>query len=123
MSALDPQAEALNSAIQAKMIEVGLAQSTDAAGFSEYILLMLKSGNSQEEVTQELCSEFLNLPPGDPTTTQFVAWIFEQAQILSNQGAPAPQTEQQPTLAPESMDASTGEMDAAMGTGPAELNA
>ena len=89
MASLDQaQAEALGPAIEAKMTEAGLAQTADAGALSEYILLMLSSGKNQEEVAQELCTEFLYLPVGDPTVAQFVAWIFEQANTLVHgQGA------------------------------------
>lgn len=128
MTGLDPQAEvALSGAIQAKMIEVGLAQSADAPALAEYILMLLQSGKSQDEVTQELCSEFLNLPPNDPTATQFVAWLFQQANMLVGN---ASQTEQPAGVAFTGTDNAagaedaTGEMDLEMGGGASsELNA
>ncbi|KAH7376144.1 nuclear polyadenylated RNA-binding protein Nab2 [Plectosphaerella cucumerina] len=125
--ALDAQAEAaMTAAIQTKMIEMGLAQSTDAPALAEYIFMLLQSGKGQDEVAQELCSELLSLPAGDPTAVQFVAWTFEQANALAGN---ASQPEQPAGVtftgtdnaAPA--DGASGDMDMDMGGGASELNA
>ncbi|KAH6690426.1 nuclear polyadenylated RNA-binding protein Nab2 [Plectosphaerella plurivora] len=123
--ASDGAAEAaMLAAIQNKLIEAGLAQSTDAPGLAEYIIMCLQSGKNQAEVTHELCQELLGLPDGDPTATQFVAWLFEQAKAMSG-GEP-----EQPagvtftgTDNAAATDAPSGEMDMDMGAGTSELNA
>ncbi|ROT35469.1 hypothetical protein SODALDRAFT_283850 [Sodiomyces alkalinus F11] len=80
-----PLAEALNSAIQAKLMEVGFAQASDANALSEYIILMLGNGKGQQDIVTELSTDLLGLPEDDPTTIQFVSWLFEHAESLSSQ--------------------------------------
>lgn len=80
-----PLAEALNSAIQAKLMEVGFAQASDAHALAEYIILMLVNGKGQQDILTELSTDLLGLPEDDPTTIQFVSWLFEHAESLKNQ--------------------------------------
>ncbi|KAH8198628.1 hypothetical protein TruAng_007218 [Truncatella angustata] len=100
-----PLADALNSAIRPKLVENGWASDGgDDSPLSEYILLMLVNGKTQDEIAAELASDLLGLGPDDPVVAQFVQWLFEQiasynAQIngggvstgyVSQEGADAP---------------------------------
>ena len=85
----------------------------DGNALAEYIILMLVNGKTQEQIAAELSNELLSLPPDDPSSHNFAAWLFEQietlnAQINGQAAAPAPQP-----------DAAGGEMDTDMGAGEA----
>ena len=79
-----PLAEALHSVIQPKLMEVGWAQSDDAA-LSEYIILMLVNGKTQEQIAGELAGDLLSLGPDDPAARDFAHWLFDQINILQSQ--------------------------------------
>jgi nuclear polyadenylated RNA-binding protein NAB2 len=82
-----PLAEALQAAIRPKLVEVGWA--TDGGGddstLSEYIILMLVNGKSQDDIASELAGDLLGLSPDDPGAKQFVIWLFEQIESLNAQ--------------------------------------
>ncbi|KAM0332136.1 hypothetical protein ACHAQA_002409 [Verticillium albo-atrum] len=121
-----PLADALNEAIQGKLIEVSLAQSTnDAAALSEYIVLTLVNGKSQEEIVNELATDLLGLPANDPVAIQFVAWMFEQVDTLNNQLSAAQPSQSAPEMNFGAQDESANaEMDTDMNASEAsELNA
>ncbi|KAI2628978.1 hypothetical protein GGS21DRAFT_540436 [Xylaria nigripes] len=80
-----PLADALNSVIQPKLMEVGWAQSNDDAALSEYIILMLVNGKTQEQIAAELAGDLLSLGPDDPAARDFTYWLFEQITILQSQ--------------------------------------
>lgn len=108
-----PLANALTAAVQPKLVEVGWASEEDGNALAEYIILMLVNGKTQEQIAAELSNELLSLPPDDPSSHNFAAWLFEQietlnAQINGQAAAPAPQP-----------DAAGGEMDTDMGAGDA----
>lgn len=112
-----PLAEALNGVVQAKLQEVGWANESDAGGLTEYIILMLVNGNTEEQIGSELASDFLNLPSDDPTVRDFSKWLFEQIEVLNAQLSGG-----QPAAA--SQDAAGGEMDTDMNANDvSELNA
>lgn len=112
-----PLAEALNVAIQPKLLEVGWAQGGgDESALAEYIILMLVNGKTQEQIAAELSGDLLNLAPDDPGVLDFSKWLFEQIDSLSGQGQPA-------TGFPQG-DAPSGEMDTDMVSNDvSELNA
>lgn len=116
-----PLADALNAAIQPKLIEVGWGTGgADDSALAEYIVLMLVNGKTQDQIASELSNDLLNLGPDDPSTRDFSQWLFQQIDALNstiNGGgdsmAGAPQD-----------DAATGDMDMDMNAGDlSELNA
>lgn len=118
-----PLADALNAAIQPKLVEVGWGTGgADDSALAEYIILMLVNGKTQDQIAAELSGELLNLGPDDPGARDFSRWLFEQIEILDAQlnGGQAPE---------ESMggaaqdDSNAGEMDTDMGGDISELNA
>lgn len=114
-----PLAEALNAAIQPKLLEVGWGTGgSDDSALAEYIILMLVNGKTQDQIAAELSGDLLNLPHDDPVVHEFSKWLFEQVHILS-----APNGQQ--NGGGDSMgDAAGGEMDTDMGTHDvSELNA
>ncbi|KAI1756558.1 hypothetical protein F4782DRAFT_537665 [Xylaria castorea] len=80
-----PLADALTGVIQPKLMEVGWAQSNDDAALSEYIILMLVNGKTQEQIAAELAGDLLNLGPDDPAARDFTHWLFEQINNLQSQ--------------------------------------
>lgn len=110
-----PLANALNAAIQPKLMEAGWASGSDDSALTEYIVLMLVNGKTQDEIASELAGELLNLPPDDPGAHDFARWLFEQINILNAQLNPGQATEN---------DIGAGEMDTDIGANDvSELNA
>ncbi|KAK3953147.1 hypothetical protein QBC32DRAFT_210870 [Pseudoneurospora amorphoporcata] len=87
-----PLADALNNAIQEKIVEVGWAgNTTEAAPMAEYLVLMLANGKTQDEVAAEISGDLLSLGPDDPTALHFAQWLFEQQNALVPQYSSAPE--------------------------------
>lgn len=83
-----PLADALTSAIQPKLVEVGWGTGgADDSALAEYIILMLVNGKTQEEIAAELAGDLLSLGPDDPNALEFAKWLFEQIAILNGQSA------------------------------------
>lgn len=81
-----PLADALNSAIQPKLVEVGWATGgADDGALTEYILLMLVNGKNQEQIATELAGDLLGLSPDDPGARDFSQWLFQQIEALNAQ--------------------------------------
>jgi hypothetical protein len=81
-----PLAHALNNAIQPKLVEVGWSTGGgDESALSEYIILMLVNGKTQDQIAAELSGDLLNLGPDDPGARDFSKWLFEQVDILNSQ--------------------------------------
>src|SRR5271156_3094071 len=81
-----PLAEALNAAIQPKLVEVGWSTGGgDESALAEYIILMLVNGKTQDQIAAELSGDLLNLGPDDPGARDFSKWLFEQVEVLNSQ--------------------------------------
>jgi len=81
-----PLADALNSAIQPKLVEVGWATGgADDGALTEYILLMLVNGKNQDQIATELAGDLLGLSPDDPGARDFSQWLFHQIETLNAQ--------------------------------------
>jgi hypothetical protein len=81
-----PLAQALNSAIQPKLVQVGWSTGdTDDSALSEYIILMLANGKTQDQIASELSGELLNLGENDPGARDFAQWLFHQVESLNAQ--------------------------------------
>ena len=81
-----PLAQALNSAIQPKLVEVGWSTGgADDSALSEYIILMLVNGKTQDQIAAELSGDLLNLGPDDPGARDFSQWLFQQVDVLNSQ--------------------------------------
>ncbi|KIL94509.1 hypothetical protein FAVG1_01440 [Fusarium avenaceum] len=116
-----PLAEALNAAIQPKLVEVGWGTGgADDSALAEYIILMLVNGKTQDQIAAELSGDLLNLGPDDPSTRDFSQWLFEQIETLNAQLNGGGNTD-----SGANQDATTeGEMDTDMNAGDvSELNA
>lgn len=81
-----PLAEALNQALLPKLLEVGWGSGgDDDSALSEYIILMLVNGKTQDQIAAELAGDLLNLGPDDPGAGDFSRWLFEQVEVLDQQ--------------------------------------
>lgn len=81
-----PLGDALISAIQPKIAEVGWGSGgTDDQNLAEYIVLMLGNNQTQEQIASELSSDLLNLGPDDPSTLEFTKWLFQHVEVLNRQ--------------------------------------
>ncbi|OJD18982.1 hypothetical protein AJ78_01010 [Emergomyces pasteurianus Ep9510] len=92
-----PLAEALNEAVQPKLVEVGWSTGGgDDSALAEYVILMLVNGKTQDQIATELANDLLSLGPEDTEAVDFAKWLFEQVHELNDKinGAPA-ETEQQ----------------------------
>ena len=79
-----PLAHALNAVIQPKLVEVGWSTGgDDDSALSEYIILMLVNGKTQEQIATELSGDLLNLGPDDPGAREFSQWLFQQVELLN----------------------------------------
>ncbi|KAF1810796.1 hypothetical protein P152DRAFT_460086 [Eremomyces bilateralis CBS 781.70] len=81
-----PLADALQNAVQPKLVEVGwTTDGLDDSALSEYIILMLANGKSQDQIASELSNDLLGLGPEDQGAIDFSRWLFEQVHQLSLQ--------------------------------------
>lgn len=81
-----PLALALNAAIIPKLSEVGWSTGgDDDSNLSEYIILMLANGKSQDEIAAELSGDLLNLGDNDPGAREFAQWLFQQVEQFTSQ--------------------------------------
>lgn len=119
-----PLADALNAAIQPKLVEVGWAGDGNDSALAEYIILMLVNGKTQDQIAAELSGELLGLSPDDPTSHEFAKWLFEQTEALNAQlnGGQASGADGMADVSQG--DAGSGEMDTDMAANDvSELNA
>ena len=92
-------------------------------GLSEFIVLMIVNGKSQQEIANELAG-FLDLDPSnDSSPGDFARWLFEQVEILGGQPSQNEQgaSTQQPSdeALQSAVDAGGDGDDQAMGVQPA----
>ncbi|MBE7182075.1 MAG: hypothetical protein INR71_12880, partial [Terriglobus roseus] len=120
-----PLAEALHNAVLPKFAEAGWSSGvSDDSQLAEYVVLMLVSKKTKEEIASELSNDLLGLGPDDPGAVQFAQWLFDQVDILDaqlNGQAPmsAPAVQAEAAAAEEAMAAQMQPQD--MDTGDAEM--
>lgn len=93
-----PLAEALGNVIQPKLVEMGWSsEGGDDSALTEYVILMLVNGKSQEQIAGELSNDLLGLGEGDTQALDFSRWLFDQVEILKAQinGEAVPASNQQ----------------------------
>ncbi|RPB29116.1 hypothetical protein L211DRAFT_776448 [Terfezia boudieri ATCC MYA-4762] len=107
-----PLAEALNAAIQEKLVEIGWSvPGEDTSPLSEYICLMLVNGKSQEQIAEELSGDLLGLSKEDDSATVFSGWLFAKVEQLGKEtgGGQAQGEVGEEKRVEEGGDATTGE--------------
>ncbi|GAB7347616.1 hypothetical protein MBLNU459_g4490t1 [Dothideomycetes sp. NU459] len=81
-----PLAEALQNAVQPKLAEVGWSTGAqDDVALSEYIILMLINGKTQEQIANEIGTDLLGLGENDAAALEFAKWLFEQVHVMNAQ--------------------------------------
>jgi nuclear polyadenylated RNA-binding protein NAB2 len=89
-----PMAEALQSLIQPKLEALEWSSGGDDSALSEYIVLMLANGKTQDEIASELFNDFKDLGANEASATEFSRWLFEQVQTLQNQNSTGSQQQE-----------------------------
>lgn len=78
-----PLADELQKSVQPKLVEMGWSTgAADDSALSEYIILMLVNGKTQEEVASDLASDLLGLDSEDQSAAAFAKWLFEEVNRL-----------------------------------------
>lgn len=80
-----PLAQAIQSAVQPKLIENGWVAEDADTELSEYITLMVINGKTQQQVVSEVGTELLGVGEGDPAVAELARWLFQQVPILNAQ--------------------------------------
>jgi hypothetical protein len=80
-----PLAEALNSRIQRKLLEIGWAGGDDNSPLGEYICLMIVNGKGREQIASELSGDLLGLSPDDDSAVHFASWLFDTLEALRSE--------------------------------------
>ncbi|KAF7588742.1 hypothetical protein BBP40_005268 [Aspergillus hancockii] len=128
-----PLAEALSNVVQPKLVEMGWSSDGgDDSALTEYVILMLVNGKTQEQIASELSNDLLGLGEGDTQALDFSRWLFEQVETLNqeiNGGGVLPSIEggsaqvipsfndQETAAAPQVFALGDGAMDADMSMG------
>lgn len=86
----------LQSVVGPKLVEVGWSSGLEDDNLTEYIILMLANGKSQEEIASELSTDLLGLGPEDQSTKDFSRWLFEQVDVARHELSGASTTEHAP---------------------------
>jgi nuclear polyadenylated RNA-binding protein NAB2 len=85
VTAGSPLAKALQDVVSPKLVEVGWSSGMQDDTLSEYIILMLVNGKSQDEIASELAKDLLDLGPEDQSAKEFSRWLFEQVNLINAQ--------------------------------------
>ncbi|KAM0720835.1 hypothetical protein Q7P37_003120 [Cladosporium fusiforme] len=80
-----PLAQAIQGAVQPKLIENGWVAEDADTELSEYITLMVINGKTQQQVVSEVGTELLGVGEDDPAVAELARWLFQQVPILNAQ--------------------------------------
>jgi hypothetical protein len=80
-----PLAQAIQAAVQPKLIENGWVAEDADTELSEYITLMVINGKTQQQVVSEVGTELLGVGEDDPAVAELARWLFQQVPILNAQ--------------------------------------
>jgi hypothetical protein len=78
-------AQRLQNVVGPKLVEVGWSSGLQDDTLSEYIILMLANGKSQEEIASDLAKDLLDLGDEDRSAIDFSKWLFEQVNLINQQ--------------------------------------
>lgn len=113
-----PLANALQKVVNPKLVEMGWATGMQDDTLSEYIILMLANGKSQDQIASELSNDLLDLGPNDQSTIDFSQWLFGQLHSLNAQlngptsasTNPPPESEKDAMMTMDAQDADMGDV-------------
>lgn len=80
-----PLAQAIQRAVQPKLIENGWVADDGDTELSEYITLMITNGKTQQQVVSEVGTELLGVGEDDPAVAELARWLFQQVPVLTTQ--------------------------------------
>jgi hypothetical protein len=80
-----PLAQAIQAAVQPKLIENGWVAEDADTELSEYITLMVINGKTQQQVVSEVGTELLGVGEDDPAVAEVARWLFQQVPFLNAQ--------------------------------------
>ena len=75
-------AQAIQSAVQPKLMENGWVSEENDTTLSEYVTMMLVNGKDLAGVRAELGNDLLGVGEEDPAVGQFAQWLFQQIQAM-----------------------------------------
>jgi nuclear polyadenylated RNA-binding protein NAB2 len=102
-----PLAEALSSVVQPKLVEMGWSSDVgEDSALTEYVILMLVNGKTQDQIAEEIANDLLNLGEGDTQALDFSRWLFEQVEVLKNNSNGLASIPDATPVAPQSIPAS-----------------
>lgn len=78
-------AQAIQAAVQPKLVENGWVVEDGDTELSEYITLMVTGGKSQQQVVSEVGTDLLGVGEDDPAVAELAAWLFQQLPVLQAQ--------------------------------------
>lgn len=110
-----PLAKALQAVVSPKLVELGWSSGLQDDTLTEYIILMLVNGKTQDDISNELARDLLALNPEDLSAVEFATWLFEQVAILDAQ-VNGPTTAQPDPVAPLEQDIQMDEITTDFGT-------
>lgn len=80
-----PLAQAIQAAVQPKLIENGWVAEDADTELSEYITLMVINGKTQQQVVSEVGTELLGVGEDDPAVAELARWLFQQVPMINAQ--------------------------------------
>lgn len=80
-----PLAQAIQAAVQPKLVENGWVAEDADTELSEYITLMVINGKTQQQVVSEVGTELLGVGEDDPAVAELARWLFQQVPNLNAQ--------------------------------------
>ena len=82
-------AQAIQNAVQPKLMESGWVAEENDTTLSEFITMMLVNGKDVQGVTSELGGDLLGVGEDDPAVAAFAGWLFEQVRAMTAPADPA----------------------------------
>jgi hypothetical protein len=96
-----PLGKALQAVVSPKLVELGWSSGVQDDSLTEYIILMLVNGKTQDDISNELARDLLALNPDDLSAVEFAAWLFQQVDVLNIQINGPPVAQPEPVVAME----------------------
>ncbi|KAK3697060.1 hypothetical protein LTR37_017658 [Vermiconidia calcicola] len=77
-------AQAIQSAVQPKLIENGWVTEDNDTTLSEYVTMMMVNGKDLQSVISELGGDLLGVGEDDPAVATFAEWLFDQVRAMTS---------------------------------------
>jgi hypothetical protein len=80
-----PLGKALQTVVGPKLVELGWSSGPQDNSLTEYIIMMLVNGKTQDDISNELARDLLDLSDDDLSAVEFATWLFQQVDALNAQ--------------------------------------